>query len=218
MPSTSSFTAEPGKRLWAGGFDFLAICIVFVAIGAVGEQFGFDLARWVVFGMVYFAYHFGCLIARVGRTLGKTAVDICVVSTTGQPLSVDQCLLRAGVRAVPFVLLSVPGVDIISAVLLLVLVLSEFYLMKQPPARQTIADHVAHSLVVKLPPLQPHRAPAGPMFSASDAEFGFPPQRPPRDDKDRQPRSDLVFERFARSRAFVHAIDTPGDTRRVYAI
>ncbi|HVK56981.1 MAG TPA: RDD family protein, partial [Burkholderiales bacterium] len=158
-------------------------------IGVTGEQLGLDLARWVVFGMVFFAYHFGCLVAREGRTLGKTAVDICVISAAGQPLSIAQCMLRSGVRATPFIMLSVPGIDVVGALLLLALLLVEFYLIEQPPSRQTVADRVAHSLVVKLPPLQPHRAPAGPMFSAHDTEFGFPPQRPRGDDQDRQSRA-----------------------------
>lgn len=33
------------------------------------------------------------------------------------------------------------------------------------------------TLVVKMPPPQAHRAPAVPMFSAGDAEFGVPPRR-----------------------------------------
>lgn len=42
---------------------------------------------------------------------------------------------------------------------------------------QSVADFLSGTLVVKLPPPQAHRAPAVPMFSAHDAEFGVPPRR-----------------------------------------
>lgn len=180
MPSASSFTAEPGKRLWAGGFDFLAVCVLFLVLGVTFEKVYPNYSGWLVFATAFFAYHFLCLLVREGRTLGKTAIEICVISSSGQRLSVSQCFLCAGVRSLPFVFLGAhdPFIVLFGALLLLALVLSEFYLLERSLSRQTIADRVASSLVVKLPPLQPHRAPAGPMYSPNDAEFGFPPKRP----------------------------------------
>jgi len=46
---------------------------------------------------------------------------------------------------------------------------------------RSIADLVFKTRVVRLPPPQPHRAPAGPMYSATDAEFGKPARAPKRD-------------------------------------
>ena len=180
MPSTSSFTAEPGKLLWAGGFDFLAVCVLFLVLGVTFEKVYPHYSGWLVFAIASFAYHFVCLVVREGRTLGKTAIDICVISSNGQHLSTSQCVLRAGVRTLPFVFLGAkdPFVALFGAVLLLALVLSEFYLLERSLSRQTVADRVANSLVIKLPPLQPHRAPAGPMYSSNDSEFGFAPKKP----------------------------------------
>jgi hypothetical protein len=70
--------------------------------------------------------------------------------------------------------------QLLGIVSLLGLLFAETTLLGHSATRQTLADRVARSLVVNLPPLQPHRAPAGPMYSATDKEFGFPPRRPPR--------------------------------------
>jgi len=199
VTTVDSLTANPGKRLWAGGFDGLSVTVLFLVIAVGGEASGFDLARWSVLATVFFTYHFGCLAFRDGRTLGKTAMDICVVSASGQPLIVPQSLARAGVRTVPFAILAFPGGELPGAVLLALLVTTEVNLLERPPARQTLADRVARSLVVNAPPLQPHRAPAAPMFSAGDAEFGFPPQRPSDKDRDWRKRSNPAFERTAAS-------------------
>lgn len=180
MSNTASFTAEPGKRIWAGGFDFLAILSLYLIVGATAEGIGLDPAHWYIFALVMLTYHFTCLAFRQGRTLGKTAVDICVVSATGQSLSLLQSFLRAGLRSFPLLLLSFRNWEVIGSLLFLILAITEFNLLERPPLRQTLADILAGSIVMKLPPLQPHRAPAGPMYSASDAEFGYPPQRPPK--------------------------------------
>ena len=56
--------------------------------------------------------------------------------------------------------------------------LAEYSLLKSSPVRQTLADKVARTVVVNTPTWEPHRAPAIPMYSATDAEFGHPPSRP----------------------------------------
>jgi hypothetical protein len=38
--------------------------------------------------------------------------------------------------------------------------------------KQSLADLICRTLVVNAPPPRPHRAPAGPMHSSLDAEFG----------------------------------------------
>jgi hypothetical protein len=52
----------------------------------------------------------------------------------------------------------------------------ELGMMFTLPTRQTLADLVARTLVINVPPPQPHRAPAAPMYSATDAEFGVRPR------------------------------------------
>jgi uncharacterized RDD family membrane protein YckC len=189
MPSASSFVAGSDRRIEAGGFDLLAAGAIFLLVGTLAEKLGFDLARWPTFGAVYFGYHFVYLVWRQGRTIGKTANDICVVSTAGESLTLVQSSLRAGVRAAPFALMGGPPLLAFGLLFLTALVLAELRLLERSPARRTIADRFANSLVVNLPPLQPHRAPAGPMFSAHDFEFGLPPNRPGREDHSRPSRS-----------------------------
>jgi hypothetical protein len=55
--------------------------------------------------------------------------------------------------------------------------LSELGMMYTLPTRQTLSDLVSRTLVVNVPPPQPHRAPAAPMYSPTDAEFGVRPGR-----------------------------------------
>src|SRR5256885_16888722 len=101
----ASFTASSGRRLWAGVFDVISVAVIFLAIAAAAEGLGFNLSRWSVFGLVYFIYNLVCLFARDGRTLGKTAVDICVVSAAGRRLTAAESVTRAAVRSWPFFLL-----------------------------------------------------------------------------------------------------------------
>ena len=80
----ASFAASSGKRLSAGGFDAISVTVIFLVIATAAEGLGFNLSRWSVFGLIYFLYHFISLLFRESRTLGKTAVDICVVSAAGR--------------------------------------------------------------------------------------------------------------------------------------
>ena len=180
MPNPAAFLAPPGKRIWAGGFDLLAVSVLFLLVVAIGEGSGVDLAAWHTFGLLFAAYNFGCLAFRDGRTLGKTAVDICVVSTAGASISIAQAAMRAGVRAAPFIIVGSPMLALASLLAFGILGLMEMSLIEQPPLRQSFADRVAGTIVVNLPLVQPHRAPAGPLFSATDAEFGGFPKAPPK--------------------------------------
>ncbi|HXC39604.1 MAG TPA: RDD family protein [Burkholderiales bacterium] len=175
---------KPGKRLWAGGFDVFTVAVLFMIIAVVGELAGVDLKRWIVFAVLFFAYNLSCLVFREGRTVGKTAVDICVVSAKGRPLNLLESAIRSAVRSFPFFFLEahhargipLATVALIGSISLLALFIAETTLLERSVAGRTIADRLAGSIVVNLPPLQPHRAPAAPMYSASDAEFGQPPR------------------------------------------
>jgi len=177
----------PEGGLWAGAFDVISVAVIFLAIAAAAEGLGFNLSRWSVFGLVYFIYNLVCLFARDGRTLGKTAVDICVVSAAGRRLTAAESITRAAVRSWPFFLLdaqiarvldgylSFPLTLLAGTLLLAALFIAETTLLASSPTRQTIADRLAGSLVVNLPPMQPHRAPAIPMYSARMLNSGILP-------------------------------------------
>jgi len=45
------------------------------------------------------------------------------------------------------------------------------------PWRRSVADVLFGTMVINVPPPQPHRASAAPMYSPDDAEFGLRPRR-----------------------------------------
>jgi uncharacterized RDD family membrane protein YckC len=183
VSNASTFFAPPGKRLWAGCFDMLTVAVIFLPIAATGEGLGWDLDKWNVLGIVFVAYHFICLAFRDGRTLGKTAMDICVVTTDARRISIRQSAMRTAFRAAPFALTGTLELDLLGFGTLGGLMLIEMTRIETSPTRQSLADRIAGTVVANIPPLQPHRAPAGPMFSAGDAEFGGFPRRPPKDSR-----------------------------------
>src|SRR5690606_31418931 len=89
-----------------------------------------------------------------------------------------QSLLRPGVRVAFFavLVLTVAPAPTGQFDLVIIPLLMEVGLLFTS-ASVTLADLVASTRVVNTPPLQPHRAPAAPMYSATDAEFGYPPRK-----------------------------------------
>ena len=194
MPASPTFLAPPGKRLWAGGFDGLTVAVAYLLVVGVAEGLRFDLQEWYVFGVIFVIYNFGCLAFRQGRTLGKTAVDICVVTTAGAAMPLGRSAVRIAVRAAPFVIGGGLFYTQTSVIALAILFLVEITMIERSPMRQSLADLAAGTFVVNLPTVQPHRAVAGPMFSASDAEFGGYPRRPPREGDKASRQSNSAFE------------------------
>ena len=188
MTSPRSFLAEPGKRLAAGAFDFFAVFLTFLAVSGFAEASGIDWGTFRVFAIVALIYHFLCLLLLHGQTLGKRAQGICVLTSNGEAISWWRSLLRASCRYLPLIALTIEyrewevtealtGLGLRASVGLFCL--GEIALIQRPPSRQSLADRVAGTLVVNTPEVQPHRAPAIPMYSSNDAEFGHPPQRKP---------------------------------------
>jgi hypothetical protein len=64
-----------------------------------------------------------------------------------------------------------------SSILTLAVIAVDIALITFLSTQQSLPDLISRTLVVNTPPVQPHRAPAGPMYSASDAEFGIPPRK-----------------------------------------
>lgn len=108
---------------------------------------------------------------------------------SGTAPSAWQGFVRATVRFLPFGLIAVPwradvpfeeAASAAIEISILSMWIADVALLRQSPTRQTIADRLSRTLVVNMPPRQPHPAPAIPMFSATDREFGTPPKdRPP---------------------------------------
>jgi uncharacterized RDD family membrane protein YckC len=133
--------------------------------------------------VTYAIYHAISFWLLRGATPGLYFFNIRVVNASnGAGLSFVQILARAGFRPaflysfwwVASLAAPIPGAD---TVLLVAPVLVELGMMFTLPSRQTLADLVSKTLAVNVPPPQPHRAPAAPMYSPTDAEFGVRPRK-----------------------------------------
>ena len=162
--------------------------MLFGIVALIGDARGQNLASWPVFLACFFLYHF-VVMAFGANSFGKMAMEISVVDTSGRPPAEWQALVRAAARVAPALLLNLPLLDSPAQSELLqgacrivfaMATLAEFALLQGSVTRQTLADRVARTLVVNSPGVQPHRAPAVPMFSATDGEFGTPPKVAPK--------------------------------------
>jgi len=191
VASPSSFVAKSGKRVAAFLFDLLIVLFAFLVAATIAATTGHDLSSFQGFAVVSIAYHTLFITFWNGQTPGKQAQDICVVSVDGQRPGQWRALARAAVRYIPLALLTIDWRDWVAIeavaslcikIFAVVLWLRELALLEGSPTRQTIADKIAGTLVVNLPAPEAHRAPAGPMFSATDEEFGTPPRNGPKQD------------------------------------
>jgi len=187
MINPVSHTATPQKRIAAFAFDSVAVLLSYLVAVALAESSSIDIGTFRVFVLVAAIYHLAFLLLRDGRTLGKQAQDICVISASGSRVTYLQALARVSIRYLPLALVTIqydawaigPSIAGFSAKLLAgILWLRELHLLQNSLSRETFADKMAQTIVVNTPTAEPHWAPAVPMFSASDAEFGNPPKRP----------------------------------------
>lgn len=184
MADASTFSATPRKRLSAAFVDSLLIGLAALLTYAVADALGHRLHFELLVALVYFAYHGAFLSLWAGQSPGRRTFDISVISVEGAELRLWQAIVRSLARPAVIVAASVStlqynpadrGTQIAAIVLLL-----EIGLLFSMTSRRTGADLVSATLVINTPPLQPHRAPAVPMYSPGDAEFGYPPRKPKR--------------------------------------
>jgi uncharacterized RDD family membrane protein YckC len=185
MADASAFSATPRKRLAAAFVDFLLVSLGALLTYASADALGHRLKFEMLVIVAYFAYHAAFLYLWAGQSPGRRTFDISVVSADGVDLRLWQAVTRSLTRpaliiaasAVPVLSFSriVSEVQVAAAVLLV-----ELGLLLSLSSRRTGADMLSGTVVVNTPPPQPHRAPAVPMYSASDAEFGYPPRKPKR--------------------------------------
>lgn len=179
MADLSSFSATPNKRFSAAFVDFLIVGVMALLTYAISDALGRKLDFEVVLAVVYFTYHAGFLYAWRGQSPGRRTFDISVISAAGADLQAWQAIVRSVARPMLVAAITLPltrtnRVEIVIQTLSVVLAL-EFAMLLYLRTRRTLADFVAGTLVVNTPPPQPHRAPAVPMYSATDAEFGLTP-------------------------------------------
>lgn len=181
MSTAKPIFASPTKRFAASTIDVaVATCFGWFMVNLITrEWYPYRHLAWAL-PLTYWIYESYCLKKLDGSSLGRRLFDIQVVSSLGSTeLSFWQTVLRPGVRIVFYGILvlyfspePVHQLDVAALPFLI-----ETALLFTPVSL-TIADIVARTRVVNTPPPQPHRAPAGPMYSATDAEFGNPLRRP----------------------------------------
>lgn len=138
------------RRVGACVIDWLAIALIgyclglllaaqFEAIGAWGPLVGFAIT------LAYFSIMESHLFQ--GHTLGKMALDIRVISTSGGSLSISRSLLRAGVFHAPYFM---SGVNMEMGIAALALHVAIGYLLLfNRRTRQSLHDFVVGAVVVR---------------------------------------------------------------------
>jgi uncharacterized RDD family membrane protein YckC len=189
MPTPQDYRASSAARVAAYFFDLIAASSLFLLVGAFVEAAGTKIEVSLLYPGCLFVYSAASLARTKQFTLGKYLRDIAVVSDSGSPLNPAQAVLRSFFFALPYACLTSGPVqvDVVANGLIALaplsgalFLLAEVLLLEYSSERRTLADRASGTVVVRLPPLQPHRAPAAPMFSTNDAEFGNPPKLPPR--------------------------------------
>jgi|SRR5437588_9545913 len=189
MANAAPYIGRPFRRVAAGAVD-LILCLLIVLFGwgmTVSSSNASSVVEVALLNKVAFAvyagYHALFYWLLHGQTPGLLLFGMRVVraSDAGEPpfvLAVLRAVLRPlivyalGLAAMPAKPLFGPIVSIAAVPLLI-----ELGMMFTLVTRQTLSDIVCKTLVVNVPPPQPHRAPAAPMYSATDSEFGVPPHR-----------------------------------------
>ena len=179
MPTARPNLASWERRLLASALDAALMLLVLTVVFGFGDamhlSIGFTAALSPV---VYLAYHSAALLVpRAG--LGRTVAGISVVSVRGDgSISRTQAVVRPAVRLGAIFVALLFGMGTSQPWLIAVPLAVELALIAHTPWRQSLADLLAGTIVINTPRPQPHRAPAGPMFSANDAEFGPQPRKP----------------------------------------
>jgi uncharacterized RDD family membrane protein YckC len=192
MPHSHAVSPSPAIRVLAYILDLGAVSVLFVLLVMAVQPLRLDFGNSLWFAVVFFVYHATFLLWSDGMSFGKRLRRLCVVTLDGQSAAASQALLRAVMLSLPFfgvafyeAPLTVDSELQAAAMLLVcllgtVVALADFALVVLSPAHVTLTDRISRTRVYYLPPIQPYRAPAGPMFSTNDAEFGVPPKQTPK--------------------------------------
>lgn len=179
MANTAPFIAHPARRFVAGFIDLVLSLMCAGVASWIAHSVGYESASEMTLGLAAYAlYHGAFYWLWAGQTPGLRILDIRAVSTIGGiQLSLAQAMLRAVIRPLLLYLCGWMANSVglpfnMIAVIVLAPLFGELGMMLTLPSRQTLADLISRTLVVNVPPPQPHRAPAAPMYSATDAEFG----------------------------------------------
>jgi uncharacterized RDD family membrane protein YckC len=182
MSAATPYLASMEKRMAAAAIDCLVVTFVVVMSLWAIERLSLDpRLPWGIGFLMYVGYQAYALHRLGGMGIGRSLMGICVVSTeAGVDLSFVQSISRPTIRVIWLVTPTAMALELKEDWLLAVVAVPVFldlFFINILPQRQTIADLICRTVVVNTPPLQPHRAPAAPMYSATDREFGVRPRK-----------------------------------------
>jgi uncharacterized RDD family membrane protein YckC len=182
--------AKGPDRIVAYAIDAVACGMFLLFLVLIFEGYSDSKAAGsALFACITFSYQLFFLMYREGITVGKYARNIQPISSNGMPLRTGQMVARAALTSMPYFLIgaerSLPhGEEILStaaqgfaSALGVALLFADLYVLEFHKQPRTLTDRLAGTIVINLPPPQPHRAPAFPMYSRDDAEFGVKPNR-----------------------------------------
>jgi uncharacterized RDD family membrane protein YckC len=178
MPSARPHLASWERRFCAFALDALLLLSALALLYCAAESLGVSSTSIMVLAPVAYVAYQSAGTMQPHLSIGRTVAGIAVVSVrNGGVVSTSQSVVRPVIRLAAFVAAAVTGVESGADWFWGVPPGIELLLIAVTPWRQSVADLLVGTLVVKMPPPQAHRAPAVPMFSANDAEFGVPPRR-----------------------------------------
>jgi uncharacterized RDD family membrane protein YckC len=181
MSTATPFAASPTKRLYAAIIDLMIIGALALVLSPIDWDVGASASSDRFVALVYFVYQAAFLHFWRGQTPGRRLLDITVVQAAGGEIGLIQAVLRPGIRAVAVIATTDIAWRFVwpeyGTYNVPIFPLVEVGLLYTIQTRTTIADAVSRTVTINNPPPQPHRAPAAPMYSATDAELGFPPRR-----------------------------------------
>lgn len=185
-PALSSLKARIAALVVDLAVVFLLKFFVTTILEAIaGERFR-DPAPLAPFLLLYVAYFALCMMPPERNTPGERLNGIAAVTLDGNALSIPRSAARALLvsflwagwilimdtsppRALPFM-----GIVVLAIATGLAFSwgVADVVALLATPTHRTLTERALAIVMVKIPPLQPHRAPAGPLYSATDAEFG----------------------------------------------
>ena len=165
--------ASLSRRIAAFIIDTLLLVPIVGVLMAAIEGVPYEVELEMSGSLLAFVVFHWMALSNRNYDLGRVIMGIQVVSLrSGPELSAFQCFARPVARAVMGLASLGVAITAHEPLVLFTPLLVDLLLLTFHPMRQTVADMVGQTAVVSTPPLQPHRAPAGPMFSRDDAEFG----------------------------------------------
>ena len=161
------------QRLVAVAIDgFMMVVVLALLLGMLDAMHVPDGMLVAVMPLVIGGYH-AAGVRNARFSIGRTIAGVAVVSITGAAeVTPMRAAFRAFVRIGSAAVAAFIAIGTTQAWVAVVPLLVDLMLMSHTAWRRSVADLAAGTIVVNAPVPQPHRAPAAPMYSTTDREFG----------------------------------------------